>query len=44
MTYLDQMDRWSVQVHRLGLLEFGALDEVERMVLLFVVSAKSCCL
>ena len=44
MTYLDQMGRWSVQVHRPGLLESGAPDEVEKMVLVFTVSAESWCL
>jgi len=41
MMCLDQMDRWSVQVHRSGLLESRAPDEVERMVLLSTVSAES---
>jgi len=44
MTCLGQTDQRSVQVHRLGLHEFGVPDEVERMVLLFAVSAESWCL
>ena len=38
------MDRWSVQVHRPGLLEFGASDEVETMVLPSAISAGFWCL
>jgi hypothetical protein len=40
---LDRMDQWSIRVHRPCMLEFGAPDEVERMVLLFAVSAESWC-
>jgi len=43
MTCLDQMDRWFVQVHRLGLLESRAPDEAERTVLFSTASAESWC-
>jgi hypothetical protein len=39
MLCLGETDRRPFRVHQLGWIEFGAPDEVERMVLPFTVSA-----
>jgi len=44
MTCPGQTDRLSIQVHRPVLLDFGAPNEVERMVLPSAISAESWCL
>ena len=43
MTCLGRVDQQSARVHRPSLLESGAPDEVERMVLSSAVSAESWC-
>jgi len=43
MTCLDRVDQWFGWVQQPDLLESGAPDEVERLVLLSSISAQSWC-